>query len=92
MAEFRAEIGALMVQQPGHFRGENFKIEDLTGGDGAIWQEIKNGTLTKPELEEYAKEAKESGVPSRLTFLAMVNNKATGIFLEREVERRKENA
>jgi hypothetical protein len=86
---FRAEISELMKKEPGHFKNEDFKLENLTGSDVAIWQEVKSGTLTKEELGEYAAEVKESGVPSRGVFLAMINNKALGLFLNREIEARR---
>jgi hypothetical protein len=89
MEALKGEIGTLMVKEPGHFKHDHFDIEELTGSDGAIWEEIKNGTLTKEELKEYAEEVGASGVASRATFLAMVRNKALALFMNRETENRK---
>lgn len=85
MAGFREEIAELMTKKPGHFRYGEFELKDLTGSDGAIWDAIKNETITKEELAEYAEEVKSSGNASRETFLGLINNEAMGVFIKREV-------
>ncbi len=91
MQQFREEIAAVVEAQPGHVQGDVFDVAQLTDADAEIWQEVKNGTLTKEELVEYDREAMASENPSRFTFLKIVRNKAMGIFLQRAVEAKKKS-
>jgi hypothetical protein len=86
---FKEDMLALMEEVPGHFTQGEFNFEELTGSDRAIWEEVKNETLTKEEFAEYVGEVMDHGNPTRHTYLAMVRNRLTGIWLQKEIDARK---
>ncbi len=88
-ADLYADLDEIEKKNPGHFRGMEFERGKLTDSDVTIWQEIKKGTLTKAELGEYAAEVQEHALPTRMTFLGLVNNRAMMLFSQAELAERR---
>ena len=90
-SSLEGDLLILMEEEPGHFTRVDFRLEELTGADAAIWEQVKQENLNKEELREYTAEVHESGSLTREAFLGIVNNKAMGIWIQREIDARRKN-
>lgn len=94
---FREEMGRFVEEEKragktAHFEGVDFNPGEFTLDDARIWEEVKNGTVTRESLKTYTrllvddKDSPRPGIPlGRLRFLGLVRNKATAIFIKREL-------
>lgn len=70
-----------------HFKGREFKSDELTLEDMDIWAKVKKGTVTRDDFDYYRHRLKETNAgTSRMVFKAFVANKATPILGRKEME------
>ncbi len=62
--------------------------DELTPADLRFWRLVRDGNITHELAEAYNQSVSTEvkGNPSRSGFVAFINNKATSIFLKRELE------
>jgi hypothetical protein len=100
--QFRDEIAELAVTESNngnflkpntHERNLNFDVSHLTEEDRAIWEKIKNGTITREEFDAYADgvvalDEHDPATESRVIFCKVAANKATVVITRRVFEKR----
>lgn len=83
-------------EKTAHFSNSNFNPEELTEVDQLVWEKIKNGSFTRDDLRTYRADILDlqtkrpkQGVPSsRDTFLSFIENKAVGILMKQDEEKK----
>ncbi len=60
--------------------------EDLTDEDMAIWEKVKDESVTRDDTTRYRQSVEAINVLSRKHFMGFISNKAGVIFLKREFD------